>query len=208
MGRRPVVGDLRVQRIGRPDGGWSFTIVWPDGAVHAEADGFLRGHEGSGTQRTYSFVLVDHLRWVERECLSFDGVTLRDLERYMGLVGADVRMPLGEPWRAGKRPYGRSALSSAAACLKGFYLHLASLGVNAGLGERLDRTRLPSRQDRRRAFLGRVTSVMPANPLAPRGPHRRYPKMLPDGARHKLLEAVSTARDKLVVTWLADGCLR
>jgi len=46
---------------------------------------------------------------------------------------------------------------------------------------------------------------MPANPLAPRGPHRRHPKMLPDGARQKLLDAVNTARDKLVVTWLADG---
>src|SRR6266704_1595279 len=208
MGRGPVVGDLRVQRIERSDGGWSFTIVWPDGAVHAEADDFLRGHEGSGTQRTYSYLLVDHLRWLDRECLPLDGVTLRDLERYMGLVGADVRMPLGEPWRAGKRPFGRSALSAAAACLKGFYLHQASLGVNAGLGERLDRTRLPSRQDRRRAFLGHVKPVMPANPLAPRGPHRRHPKMLPDGARQRLLAVVSTARDRLVVTWLADGGLR
>lgn len=103
MGRGPVIGDLRVQRIERGDGGWSFTIVWPDGAVHAEADGFLRGHEGSGTQRTYSYLLVDHLRWAERECLALGSVTLRDLERYMGLVGAEVRMPLGEPWRAGRR---------------------------------------------------------------------------------------------------------
>src|SRR5258707_11194672 len=126
----------------------------------------------------------------------------------MGLAGAEVRMPLGEPWRAGKRPYGRSALSAAAACLKGFYLHLASLGVNAGLGEGLDRTRLPSRQDRRRAFLGHVKPAMPANPLAPRGPFRRHPKMLPDGAREELLDAVGRARDKLVVTWLADGGLR
>ena len=165
MGRGPVIGDLRVQRIERSDGGLSFTIVWPDGAVHANADGFLRGHEGSGTQRTYSYLLVDHLRWLERECLALGSVTLRDLERYMGLVGAEVRMPLGEPWRAGKRPYGRSALSAAAACLKGFYLHLASLGVNTGLGEGLDRTRLPSRQDRRRAFLGHVKPAMPANPL-------------------------------------------
>lgn len=72
-------------------------------------------------------------------------MTPRDLERYMGLVGADVRMPL-------ERPYRRSALLAAAACLKGFYLNQASLGVNVELGERLDRTRLPSRQDRRRAF--------------------------------------------------------
>ena len=49
---------------------------------------------------------------------------------------------------------------------------------------------------------------MPANPLAPKGPHRRHPKMLPDGARERLLETVNSARDRLVVTWLADGGLR
>ena len=49
---------------------------------------------------------------------------------------------------------------------------------------------------------------MPANPLAPKGPHRRHPKMLPDGARDSLLDVVSSARDRLAVTWLADGGLR
>ena len=87
----------------------------------------------------------------------------------MGVVGADVCMPLGEPWRGGKRPYGRAALSTAAACLKGFYLHQSSLGVNTGLGGALDRTRLPTRADRRRALLGHVKTEMPANPLAPKG---------------------------------------
>jgi hypothetical protein len=94
-----VVGDLRVQRIERKDGRRSWTIVWPEGTVHTEADRFLRLHDGSGTQRTYAYLLVDHLRWLERECLAFGTVQLRDLERYMGIVGADVRMPLGEPWR-------------------------------------------------------------------------------------------------------------
>ena len=79
---------------------------------------------------------------------------LRDLERYMGILGAEVRMPLGEPWRVGKRPYGPAALSIMASCLKGFYLHQASLGVNPELGKSLDQTRLPSRLDRRRSFLG------------------------------------------------------
>ena len=88
----------------------------------------------------------------------------------MGLLGAEVRMPLGEPWRDGKRPYGPAALSMTAACLKGFYLHQAALGVNAELGKALDRTRLPSRADRRRAFLGHVTTTLPANPLAPQRP--------------------------------------
>ena len=47
----------------------------------------------------------------------------------MRLVGAEVRMPLGEPWRVEKRPYGHAALSTTAACLKGVYLHEAALGV-------------------------------------------------------------------------------
>ncbi|MFE7803822.1 tyrosine-type recombinase/integrase [Streptomyces sp. NPDC057430] len=182
--------------------------MWPEGAVHPEADRFLRRHDGSGTQRTYAYLLVDHLRWLERECLAFDAVQLRDLERYMGIVGADVRLPLGEPWRVGKRPYGPSALSTAAACLKGFYLHQASLGINGELGTTLDKSRLPSRVDRRRSFLGHMKSTLPTNPLAPEGPHRRHPKMLPDQARERLLETVNAARDRLVVTWLADGGLR
>jgi hypothetical protein len=40
-----------------------------------------------------------------------------------------VRMLLGEPWRVEKRPYGHAALSTTAACLKGFYLYEAALGV-------------------------------------------------------------------------------
>lgn len=208
MGRRVVVGDLRVQQIERQEGRRAWTIVWPEGTVHREADGFLRQHEGSGTQRTYAYLLVDHLRWLERECLALDTVGLRDLQRYMGIVGAEVRMPLGQPWRVGKRPYGRSTLSTAAACLKGFYLHQTSLGVNRDLGVSLDASRLPSRVDRRRAFLGHVTAAMPANPLAPQGPHRRHPKMLPEGATDRLLGVVNSARDRLVVRWLADGGLR
>jgi integrase len=208
VARRLVVGDLRVQRIEHKNGQRSWTIVWPEGREHPEADRFLRVHDGSGTQRTYAYLLVDHLRWLDRECLTFDKVVLRDLERYMGIVGAEVRMPLGEPWRVGKRPYGRSALSATAACLKGFYLYQATSGVNSELGQKLNVSRLPTRADRRRAFLGHVKTTMPANPLAPKGPRRRHPKMLPDGARDKLLAEVNSARDRLVVTWLADGGLR
>jgi integrase len=208
VGRKVVIGDLRVQELKRSDGRRSWTIVWPEGAVYPEADRFLRRHEGSGTQRTYAYLLVDHLRWLERECLSLATVTLRDLERYMGLVGAEVDMPLGEPWRVGKRPYGTAALATTAACLKGFFLQQASVGVNTALGKELDQARLPTRADRRRAFLGHVTSSMPANPLAPNRVRRRHPKMLPDQACERLLEVVGTARDRLVVTWLADGGFR
>jgi integrase len=208
VARRVVVGDLRVQQIQRRGGWRSWTIVWPEGTVHQEADGFLRVHDGSGTQRTYAYLLVDHLRWLERECLALEKVGLRDLERYMGILGAEVWMPLGEPWRVGKRPYGSSALSATAACLKGFYLRQAAGGVNCELGRKLDASRLPTQADRRRAFLGHVKATMPANPLAPKGPRRRHPKMLPEGARGRLLGAVDCARDRLVVTWLADGGLR
>ena len=208
MARQVVIGQLRVQKLARGDGRRSWTILWPEGTVHAEADRFLRRHDGSGTQRTYAYLLVDHLRWLDRECLGLDVVTLKDLERYMGIVGAEVRMPLGEPWRAGKRPYGPDALSAAAASLKGFYLHQSSLGINEGLGGQLRGTRLPSRADRARSFLGHAKTTLPANPLAPRSPHRRHPKMLPDGARARLLAAVNSARDRLVVTWLADGGFR
>ncbi len=72
MARHVVIGDLRVQRIERKDGRRSWTIAWPEGTVHREADRFLRLHDSSGTQRTYAYYLVDYLRWLERECLAFD----------------------------------------------------------------------------------------------------------------------------------------
>src|SRR5260370_7288785 len=105
MGQGFVIGDLRVQHV---DGrrGRSFTIVWPEGRVHEEADRFLRAHDGSGTQRTYAYYLVDHLRWLERECLAFGDVQLRDLERYMGTVGPTAHMPLGDPCRPPHPPPG------------------------------------------------------------------------------------------------------
>jgi hypothetical protein len=101
--------------------------------------------------------------------------------------------------------YGKDALSSAASCLKGFYLEQAVLGVNAELGRQFDLARLPSRADRDRALLGHAEVSLPTNPLAPRWARRRHPKMLPDYARSRLLEEASTARDRLVVTCLADG---
>jgi hypothetical protein len=166
VARKLVIGDLRVQAVERGGRGRSFTIVWPDGAVHEAADRFLRGYEGSGTQRTYACLLLDHLRWLEREVLAPETVSLTDLKRYMAALGAAWRGPYGQPWRAGRRPFGQSALSAAAACVKGFYLQQALLGVNTGLGSQLQLARLPSRADRQRAFLGHVQWELPANPLA------------------------------------------
>lgn len=210
MGRAPVIGDLRVQNVRLGDGHEAWTIVWPEGAVHEEADRYLRRYDGApGTQRTYAYLIVDHLRWLGREALSFEAVTLQDLERYMGIVGAEVRMPFGEPWRLGKQPYGGTTLGTAASCLKAFYLDLAlRSGTNPGLAEQLDKKRLPTRADRNRSLLGHVKSEMPANPLAPARSQRRHPKMLPDDARDRLDAAVTTARDRLVISWLYDGGFR
>jgi integrase len=206
--RRRVVGQLRVQEVFLSGGRRSWTILWPEGAVHEEADRFLRRYDGEpGTQRTYAYLLVDHLRWLEREALQLQAVRLRDLQRYMGIVGAAVRMPLGEPWRVGKRPYGAATLGTAASVLKGFYLGLAQQ-VSAELRRDLDRTRLPSKADRNRSLLGHVSSTMPANPLAPRKGGRRHPKMLPDEGRGRLLRKASTDRDRMIVTWLYDGGFR
>ncbi|MCX4869628.1 tyrosine-type recombinase/integrase [Streptomyces sp. NBC_00822] len=129
----------------------------------------------------------------------------------MGAVGAMTAMPWGQPWRVPpQRPYGQSALQIAAACLKGFYLHSCSeKKVNEELRAELGVQRLPTQMDRSRAMLGHMVTSMPANPLAPRGTgRRRHPKMPPDGARAALLDAVRTARDAMVVTWLSDTSLR
>ena len=204
-----VIGDLRVLAMPRAGGGRSYTIVEPDGEICGEADGFLRLFEGSGTQRTYAYYLVDHLRWRAREGLTTERVGLPDLLRYMGAVGAKVAMPYGQPWRMPpKRPYGAQALQVAAACLKGFYVQRCAVVGNVALGAELDTRRLPTRVDRDRALLGHLMVSVPANPLAPARVRRRHPKMLPDQARARLLEVLDRARDRLVVTWLADSGMR
>ncbi|MFD5081706.1 integrase [Kitasatospora sp. NPDC058406] len=207
-----VLEDLRVQEIPRAGGGFSYTVLWPDGSVVEEVDDFLRGYDGRGTQRTYAFCLVDHLRWRFREGLTTESVKILDLHRYMGAMGSRVSMPFGLVWRLPpKRPLGTSALKVLAACVKGFYVHACAVGgVNEELGSALAATRLPTRADRDRALLGHLKTTMPANPLAPprRSGRRRHPKMLPEDARPELMTVVNTARDRMVVTWLSDTSMR
>ncbi|MFI8916412.1 hypothetical protein ACIGW4_32980 [Streptomyces sp. NPDC053513] len=74
-----VLDGIRVQPMKPADGGGSFAIVGPDGSVDKEADSYLRMFEGSGTQKTYAYTLVDHLRWRAREGLTTEKTTLRDL---------------------------------------------------------------------------------------------------------------------------------
>jgi site-specific recombinase XerC len=132
---------------------------------------------------------------------------MRDLRRYMGILGADVKEPLGEPWRLGKRPLRAPALQVAASCLKGFYSYLGVAGqISTELAASLSaNTRLPTKADRNRSLIGHALTSLPTNELAPKKVRRRHPKMLPDGAREALLEAATTARDRMTITWLFDG---
>ena len=207
MAGRPVIGQIRVQEVVRGDGRRAYTIVRPDGEVCPVADRFLRRCE-SGTDRTYAYVLVDHLRWLEFECLTTGTVTFADLERYMAAVGAEYRGPFGRPWREGKKPWGQSALSTAAACLKGFYVFQGSQGAGREVAGAFKAARLPSRADRQRMLLGHVVTELPANPLAPNRTRRRHPKMPPEGARERLTETLASARDRMTVSWLAHGGFR
>ncbi|MFF5969935.1 tyrosine-type recombinase/integrase [Streptomyces sp. NPDC012769] len=208
MARKLLLGQLRVQEISHRDGRVSYTILQPGGSILDRADGFLVRYAGAGTDRTYAYLLVDHLRWLESEALSFESVGFQDLQRYMGAVGAEVLIPFGSPWRVGKKPYGDSALAGAASCLKGFYLHQAGLGFNRALAKELDLRRLPTKADRSRSLLGHAARTVASNPLAPRRPRRRHPKMLPDGARGELQNVVSSLRDRMAIDWLSDGGFR
>lgn len=67
MARRLLLGQPRVQEIYHRDGRWSYTVVQPGGAVHPAADRYLVKFEGQGTDRTYAYYLVDHLRRLEHE---------------------------------------------------------------------------------------------------------------------------------------------
>jgi hypothetical protein len=131
---RPVVGDIRVQEVSRRDARCTFTIVSQGGAVYGMPDRFLRQRAG-GTDRTYAYLLVDHLRWLEFEGLSPTTVTFPDLQRYMAAVGAEYTGPFGRPWRPDRRPYSRSTLQTLAACLKGFYVFQGSQGEGIDLAQ-------------------------------------------------------------------------
>ncbi|WP_240797399.1 tyrosine-type recombinase/integrase [Streptomyces sp. F001] len=146
---------------------------------------------------------------MEFEGLSPESVSMQHLERYMAAVGAEYAGPYGRPWREGKKPYSQSSLDSAAACLKGFYRFQGTQGIHQELAAMSDRSRLPTKADRRRMFLGHVAQEVPANPLRPtRRVRRRHPKMLADGARETLIGGLQWARNRMIMTWLGDGGFR
>lgn len=109
----------------------------------------------------------------------------------------------------GDRPLSDSAQGVRAACLKGYYLDVtARENVNAPLRAALSATRSVTARDRDRSVLGHLATSMTSNPLSRGAVARRHPRMLPDGTREAMLEAVGTARDRMIVTWLADSGMR
>lgn len=199
--------DLRVQVVSHRDGRRSFVVLdVATGSVHARAERFLAPF-AEGTQGTYAYHLIDHLRWLAATGHTEEAVTVEDLRRYMALCGADHSGPLGVPWR--EHPLGAAALAVRATCLKGYYLDVTMReDVNRPLREALSARRLVNRRDRDRSVLGHLMGSVASNPLSCGAPPRRHPRLLPDGTRDAMLEAVRTARDRMIVTWLADSGMR
>jgi integrase len=93
--------------------------------------------------------------------------------------------------------------------VKALYVYQGTKGIRGDLAKELKQSRLPTTADRRRLFLGHNVNRMPSNPLTPaKAVRRRHPKLPPEDARSRLMTMLSTARDRMVVTWLADGGFR
>jgi integrase len=199
--------DLRVQLVNHRDGCRSYVVLDVGSAsCHARADVFLASF-GEGTQRTYAYHLVDHLRWLAASRFDEETVTIEDLRRYLALCGAEHAGPLGVPWR--EHPLSEAALGVRASCLKNYYLDLTVReDVNPSLRAALSARRLANRRDRDRSALGHLVRSVASNPLTRGAPARRHPRLLPDGARDRMLDAVRTARDRMIVTWLSDSGMR
>lgn len=197
-----------VQAANHKDHSQSFSIFDAGTAkIHARSDRWLRTFS-EGTQRTYAYHLVDHLRWLKAVNASEETVSLEDLRRYMALCGAEHAGPLGSPWL--DAPLSASALQVRAAVLKGYYLDVTSRErINDKLNKQLTETRLPTRALKDKQFLAHVSGLeVPANPIAPAAPPRRHPRLLPDGVAAALIDSVNTARDRMIVTWLNDSGIR
>jgi len=202
-----VLSGLRVQCVNHPGGQRSYVIL--DVAartVHRRADRFLAPF-CEGTQRTYAYHLVDHLRWLAGRDRSEEAVTLDELRRYMALCGTEHPGPVGTPWRL--KPLSDTAQDVRAACLKGYYLDLTIReDVNPELRNALATKRFAGRKDRDRSALGHLVTAVATNPLSHGRAARRHPRMLPDGAAEAMLASVRTARDRMIVRWLADSGMR
>ncbi|MCX4968055.1 hypothetical protein OHA98_25505 [Streptomyces sp. NBC_00654] len=95
MAQSLALGQLRVEKVRHRNGRCSYTVFDSASGLHPGADWYLSKYAGTGSDRTYAYLLVDHLRWLEHEGLTPESVVFRDLKRYMGAVGAKIPMPYG-----------------------------------------------------------------------------------------------------------------
>ena len=87
--------DIRVQIVNHRDGRRSYVVLdFISGCVHSRADKFLSSF-GEGTQRTYAYHLVDHLRWLAANGYHEDSITIQDLTRYVTLCGSKTLRSAG-----------------------------------------------------------------------------------------------------------------
>jgi len=72
-----------VQLVNHRGGQRSYLVLdVASGSVHSRADKFLSSF-GEGTQRTYAYHLVDHLRWLTVNGYREDSIRIQDLVRYL-----------------------------------------------------------------------------------------------------------------------------
>jgi len=77
--------DIRVQLVNHRGGQCSYLVLdVATGSVHNHADKFLSSF-CEGTQRTYAYHLVDHLRWLAVNGYHEDSIRIQDVMRYLAL---------------------------------------------------------------------------------------------------------------------------
>lgn len=191
-----MVGAFRVRKVVHPEGRVSHWIVTSQGEIHRVALEVLTGYSES-SQQTYAYGLADHLNWLSVNDLTTGTVGIDDLRRYMnGLTGHGSGV-FGLTWRE-RGPLGASAAANVASVVKAFYLR--SPDTSPAVVDWFSQ----EASLRRRSGL-----IVTANPLAPRKGAGR-PRYLPDEFVRALLEpgVLRSARDTMIVTWLADSGIR
>lgn len=186
--------------MGTTETGYSYTVVRSSGGPQPHAELFLREYS-SGTARTYAYVLVKHLRWLDALELEPGLVTMTDLDRYMRL------------FRTGALPYDRrppsvSTINVTATCLSSFYAFLMAHGLHSGgLNPRWSTKQGISPRDVR--LLGHLNPPSSPPSLLPQmsRPRRRVTPVSDVDIR-ALLTNVASQRDAAIIIWLRDAGLR
>ncbi len=200
---------MEVQPSSGPRRHWIFT---PDGDLHERSLLALQGVK-AGTARTYAYALMDHLDFLLANGLTeedvpqqktTEGSTLVVLRRYMaGLMGNSDFGVYGIDWRAGKAPVGVDAAITAGTVVRRYYMVLAEAGV-------IDDADFVTELEGKPVATGRDNRWVMSNPLTPSSDGTPNPRVLPPETVQSLFEpgVLTTDRDRMIVTWLADSGIR